>query len=74
MPGGGLCGDEGGLDTLPPPSEEAGDAERSGAAEDPYRRDGVFAAAEVPAAAAAAGSAIFLRGILEQKADCYRRS
>ena len=33
--GGGLCGDEGGLEILLPPSDDAGDGERSGAAEEP---------------------------------------
>ncbi len=68
-PGGGLCGDDGGFETLPPPRDEDGDGERSGAADDACRRDGVEAAAaaalpeaEVPTAAA--GSTYFLRGIV----------
>lgn len=60
--GGGLCGDEGGFETLPAPSEEDGDGERSGAAEEPRRRDGVAVAAEEVLGAPA--STIFLRGIL----------
>ena len=59
-PGGGLWGDEGGLETRAPPSDEDGDGERSGAADEPCRRDDV-PAAEGPAP----GLTIFLRGMIE---------
>lgn len=58
---GGLCGDEGGFEILPVPSDELGDGERSRAAEDASGRDEVpIAADELLAAPALAG---FLRGI-----------
>lgn len=60
-PGGGLCGDDGGLDTLLPASDEAGDGERSATAEEPCRRDDEPAAADV---LGAEPSPTFLRGIV----------
>lgn len=62
--GGGLCGDEGGLEIRVPPRDEAGDGERSGAVEEARRRDGVVVAEDVLGAPAAL-STNFLRGIFE---------